>query len=301
MIVTSPTIEKIAPALAQSQALMGAAAKDAKNPHFNSRYADLASVWSAFRDAFATHSLAVIQSPAIDGNHVRMVTRILHASGEWIEGSIEATAKDASPQSIGSCVTYLRRYGASALIGIVSDDDDGQAAQSSQPERQRQAQRAPITDRHTKAAPAAAASTAAKQASSASGNQPTATSAPVSTNAAPAAGMDPKAESTAIFQRTKKAIGDNWSAAVWKHTSSAWQLRLDTLREITDAVEEIRRVVGDSQADAMVDNAFGNVDLTPESVQGVRSYLVKASLGEVAKAENQQAHAAVVDDESPPF
>jgi len=129
MIRTSESVAKIIPAMALAQRDIATAHKDAKNDFYKSKYADLASVWEAFREPYLQNNLFVLQSPQITGNIVVLTTRIMHVSGEWIESDIGATAKDAYPQSIGSCVTYLRRYGASALIGIVSDDDDGNASQ----------------------------------------------------------------------------------------------------------------------------------------------------------------------------
>lgn len=149
---TSATVAGIFSAFIAAQAEIGAAVKDSENPHFKSRYADLASVWSAFGDSFAKHKLAVMQAPAIDGNHVRVVTRIIHSSGEWIESEVEALARDQSPQAIGSVITYLRRYGASALIGVVQDDEDGNAGQS-QGAPQNQRSRAPSPQPRTHAAP----------------------------------------------------------------------------------------------------------------------------------------------------
>jgi hypothetical protein len=61
----SPTIGALAAALAKSQGAMKAAHKDASNPFFKSKYADLASVWEACRAALAANGLAVCQ--IIDG------------------------------------------------------------------------------------------------------------------------------------------------------------------------------------------------------------------------------------------
>jgi len=58
-----------------------------------------------------------------------LVTRIIHTSGEHIEGEFPLVCKDPNdPQKLGSAVTYARRYALSAALGITADDDDGQAA-----------------------------------------------------------------------------------------------------------------------------------------------------------------------------
>ena len=46
-----------------------------------------------------------------------------------MRSTLTTVAKDASPQVVGSCVTYLRRYGLQAMVGIAPEDDDGNAAQ----------------------------------------------------------------------------------------------------------------------------------------------------------------------------
>jgi hypothetical protein len=125
----SATIGALAAALAAAQAEMGHASKDAKNPHFKSTYATLASVLDATRPLLARHKIAVSQHLSAEGKLARVDTFLLHESGEWISASSTSEARDASPQAIGSAHTYLRRYALSAICGIASDDDDGEAAQ----------------------------------------------------------------------------------------------------------------------------------------------------------------------------
>jgi hypothetical protein len=117
-------------ALAKAQATMGVAAKDSTNPHFKSRYADLASVWEAWRAAGPPQGLAVVQTlldaPA---GMLRLETVLLHASGEERRSTLTFPVAQSTPQAYGSALTYARRYALSALVGIVADeDDDGNAA-----------------------------------------------------------------------------------------------------------------------------------------------------------------------------
>ncbi len=122
--LTSLETGQLAKALASAQGEMGAAKKDATNPHFKSRYADFASVVDASRPVLSKHGLAIVQSTPADGPTVTVVTRLMHTSGEWIESSVTMRSKDDSPQGIGSAITYGRRYGWSTLIGLAADDDD---------------------------------------------------------------------------------------------------------------------------------------------------------------------------------
>jgi hypothetical protein len=123
------TIGKLASALAKAQAEITGAAKDANNPHFGSKYADLASVWDACRGPLTKHEIAVVQRPSADGNKVTVETVLLLASGESLAGSLTCQARDAGPQSIGSAITYLRRYGLAAMVGVAPEDDDAEAAE----------------------------------------------------------------------------------------------------------------------------------------------------------------------------
>jgi len=129
MHLQSETIGELAKALAQAQGEMGAAAKDASNPHFKSRYADLASIMDACRAPLARHGLAVTQLPARreDGS-VMLTTLLMHSSGEFIGSYMTAKPAQENPQVLGSMLTYLRRYALASVVGVVSDDDDGEAA-----------------------------------------------------------------------------------------------------------------------------------------------------------------------------
>jgi len=128
-MTTSDSINEIAGALAKAQAEMGGAKKDAANPFFKSKYADLASVREAVNGPLSKHGIAVIQSPSAEGAVVSVVTLLAHSSGQWMRGEAKCTAKDDSPQSVGSATTYLRRYALQSFAGIAPEDDDAEAAQ----------------------------------------------------------------------------------------------------------------------------------------------------------------------------
>lgn len=133
----SESLVKIAPAIVAMQKALKPALKDSKNPFFNSKYADLGSVWEACYQALEANGLAVIQlaHPAEPGR-LGLETIILHESGEWVSGIAEApssgSGKDGKikddPQTYGSATTYLRRYGLAAAIGVIAEDDDGNTA-----------------------------------------------------------------------------------------------------------------------------------------------------------------------------
>jgi len=144
----SDRIDELAAALSKAQGAMKHPGKNktAKVPMkaggtYSYNYADLADVLDAVRAPFAANGLAVVQVPFNEGpNAVGICTRILHASGQWIEGTLHMPCADGKPQTIGSAITYGRRYALSPMAGIASDDDDdGSAAQGLTAQTERRA------------------------------------------------------------------------------------------------------------------------------------------------------------------
>ena len=136
MITQSESIKELSTALSKAQGELSPAAKDSVNPHFKSKYADLASVWGACREALANNGLGVVQMPGeFFDNRMTLITRLTHSSGEWLECKMTAPVSKPDPQGIGSCLTYMRRYSLAAVTGVYQDDDDGNAASHAPKER----------------------------------------------------------------------------------------------------------------------------------------------------------------------
>lgn len=143
----TPLKKNLIAALAKMQGAIQNPKKDTDNPFFKSKYADLASVWDSVRTLLSENGLAFVQMPATEGNKVSVTGVLLHVSGESIESTITGTAKDTMPQSIGSCITYLRRYQLSAMLGIAAEDDDGNAASQPAKKEKTAAQERPTFDK----------------------------------------------------------------------------------------------------------------------------------------------------------
>jgi hypothetical protein len=126
---TSEQINEIAAALAKAQSKIKTAVKDSTNPHFRSKYADLASVREACADALSANDIAVVQAHGFDGAHVTLTTRLVHKSGQWLESVYLIKPTKEDPQGYASATTYARRISLSSMVGVVADeDDDGNAA-----------------------------------------------------------------------------------------------------------------------------------------------------------------------------
>lgn len=126
----SEQINEIAGAIAKAQAEIENASKNSANPHFRSKYADLAEVLNTVRPVFAKHGLAVIQSPEYGDGVVHVQTTIAHSSGQWMRCDTSAPVSKQDAQGVGSAITYCRRYGLAAMAGIAQEDDDANAAVS---------------------------------------------------------------------------------------------------------------------------------------------------------------------------
>ncbi|MDN7988970.1 ERF family protein [Burkholderia orbicola] len=126
---TSESISKIAVALLAAQKGITFASKDATNPHFKNKYADLGSVVDAVKPALNEAGIVFIQtaSPSEDGK-LHLATRLMHESGEWIEDTLVMPLPKPDPQGFGSAMTYARRYALAAITGVYQDDDDGNGA-----------------------------------------------------------------------------------------------------------------------------------------------------------------------------
>lgn len=133
----SESITNLAKALSIVQGKLTYATKDSSNPFFKSKYADLESVWDSCRSLLSENGFCVIQMP---GNYFEgrmwLVTRLCHASGEWIEQEMSFPVGKPDNQGVvktdaHSCmaaITYMRRGALAAFIGIVQADDDGNTA-----------------------------------------------------------------------------------------------------------------------------------------------------------------------------
>lgn len=122
---TSESITKIASALVKAQGELNAVHKDGNNPHFRSKYATLQNIVESTRDTLRKHGLAVVQTfSETDGSYISLNTTLLHESGEYISGTFSMRPSKVDPQGLGSATTYARRYALSAILGIVTDEDD---------------------------------------------------------------------------------------------------------------------------------------------------------------------------------
>ena len=160
----SENITDVAKALLNVQRTVQPIARDAENPFTKSWYASLNSVMDACRDALIENGIWLCQYPVPveQPNSLGLVTKLTHAeSGQWQSSLAVVPLPKADPQGMGSAMTYCRRYALTAMLGMVTEDDDGEGARTGRktpsrpklpvnaPESQKSRQRDPSTATNT--------------------------------------------------------------------------------------------------------------------------------------------------------
>ena len=145
-MIASSSIANLAAALSIAQGQIDAASKGSVNPYFKSKYADLNALREAIREPLAANGLSIMQFATTHEVTVAVETILAHASGEYVSSTLslpvgrkydkEGVELPVDVQSIGSAITYARRYALSAILSLAADDDDGNAAVGSAPPRQ---------------------------------------------------------------------------------------------------------------------------------------------------------------------
>lgn len=122
---TSESIKTIIPALLRAQKRIEGAEKNAQNPYFKSKYADLPAVIEACKSALNENDIVALQP--IQGGCVETI--LIHSSGEWLSSETNIVCKAQNdPQAYGSAITYARRYGLQSFVLMPAEDDDSELA-----------------------------------------------------------------------------------------------------------------------------------------------------------------------------
>ena len=121
-------VNELATALIEAQKEMGAAKKGSDNPFFKSKYADLASVIEAIKEPLLNNDICYVQMVEAEANQNFLITKLIHTSGQSLSGRMLIRPTKEDMQGLGSAITYARRYGLQAIVGLPAEDDDGNAA-----------------------------------------------------------------------------------------------------------------------------------------------------------------------------
>ena len=122
-------MKQVSTAFVKAQKEFSPALKASLNPHFKSKYADLASCVEAVIDALNNHGIGLMQVTHDCADGVIVETQLIHESGEVLSGGkLHFPAVKHDPQGFASASTYARRYSLMATCGIAPEDDDGNEA-----------------------------------------------------------------------------------------------------------------------------------------------------------------------------
>lgn len=151
---TSDKIDQICKALLDFHKEVNRIEKDGENPHFGNSYATIDQIIDEVRPLLAKHGLFVMQMATNDDpSEVKLVTRIYHSSGQWMESPpLTLKPQRQDPQAIGSAVTYARRYSLTSFLSLnTGEDDDGNAASLPQQQQTNQTKQQKQTKQQSKA------------------------------------------------------------------------------------------------------------------------------------------------------
>lgn len=141
--------QNLAGALAEVQAKLPHVTKGKKadTGKYTYTYADLSDIAQAIHPLLGQVGLAWVTKPTLNADGAFVLAYSLrHTSGEHESGEYPLPDPTKTPpQSVGSAITYGRRYCLCAVTGVVADeDDDGAAAQNTKASRAKKAERGPI-------------------------------------------------------------------------------------------------------------------------------------------------------------
>lgn len=125
-MITSEKIDMISKALVAAQKEIGTVLKNAENPYFESKYANLQAVIGAVKEPLNNQGLAFLQLVQTDGEIDSVETVFMHESGQFISSSARVYCnKPNNPQAFGTGISYAKRYALQAALGLPTEDNDG--------------------------------------------------------------------------------------------------------------------------------------------------------------------------------
>lgn len=124
-------------AFIEAYAEMANPKKNATNPAFRSKYANLEELLAQTRPILAAVDLALVQEPVSEDGSIGVHSYLVHKSGETLDfGHYTVPLAKHDAQGAGSALTYTRRYAIAAIFGLAQEDDDGDAAVKPRPKRE---------------------------------------------------------------------------------------------------------------------------------------------------------------------
>jgi len=133
----SESIASLSKALVLAQSEFKGVTMNSVNPFYKSKYADLGAVIETCKPILSKHGLAVSQLAEGGDGQAGVTTMLIHESGEYISTSLVVPISGSNiSQEAGKTITYLRRYGLAAILGLYADEDtDAEGSHKEQPKQ----------------------------------------------------------------------------------------------------------------------------------------------------------------------
>jgi hypothetical protein len=128
---TSETFTKVIGAIHELQQELEILKRDDKvnSGSYSFKFTGMPTIWVNVKPLLKKNGLTVIQSPSTTNTGDVLITTIYHTSGEFIQDAMRLIVTRDDPQGIGSAITYAKRYQLSAMLGVVTDDDNDATTQ----------------------------------------------------------------------------------------------------------------------------------------------------------------------------
>ena len=126
MEFSSQNVTELASALLRVQARLKPVTKDRRNEFIGNNYATLLNIMDVCKALLLEERIWLTQyNVEAEPGHLGLVTKLTHVdSGQWQAGLSVVPLPKQDPQGYGIAQTYTRRYALSAMLGIVTAEDD---------------------------------------------------------------------------------------------------------------------------------------------------------------------------------
>lgn len=95
--------------------------KTLKGGEYSFKYATFENCKETAQPLLTKNNLAISQVVDEGG---QVTTILMHKSGQYIAGTFGIDPVEKNPQSIGSAISYAKRYAFSSILGLIADEDD---------------------------------------------------------------------------------------------------------------------------------------------------------------------------------
>lgn len=122
--IHTENIDKISSAISKAQMDITNPKKSTLNPYFKSKYSNLSDIINVIRLPLAINEIAVMQAPYTPIDGIGVETLLSHSSGQWIKFRFKVKPPKNDIQTIGSLISYIKRFALSSALCISGEDED---------------------------------------------------------------------------------------------------------------------------------------------------------------------------------